>query len=62
MKEELTTLMHAEFMEGEMSRFDLIVYAVSGAIERGIPKVEALKRYGISEKEYDENIDRVLNS
>ena len=62
MKEELTTLMHAEFMEGEMSRFDLIVLSVFGAIRRGIPKKEALKQHNISEEEYDANIDKVLNS
>ena len=62
MKEELTTLMHSEFMEGEMSRFDLMILSVFGAIRRGISKKEALKQHNITEDEYDTNIDRVLNS
>ena len=61
MAEELTTDMHYEFFEGEMSKRDFYIFAVSGAISRGVPKQEALKKYGISEDEYDANIERVLS-
>lgn len=40
---------------------DTKVMGVFGAIRRGVTKEEALKKYGLSEKEYDDNIDRVLN-
>lgn len=61
MAEELTTAMHSEFMEGEISRFDLNVMAVYGAMKRGLSKKEALEKYSMSEKTYDSNIDRVLS-
>lgn len=40
---------------------DTKVMGVFGAIRRGATKEEALKKYGLTEKEYDDNIDRVLN-
>lgn len=61
MKEELTTEMHAELLEGEISRFDLCVMGVFAQISRGVDKKIALKRYGISEEEYNSNIKRVLS-
>jgi uncharacterized protein YkwD len=61
-KEELTTAMHAEFMEGEISAKDMKIMGVYGAIGAGSSKSDALKKYGISEKEYNENIKRVLKS
>lgn len=61
MKEELTTEMHAELLDGEISRFDLCVMGVFAQIRRGVAKNVALKRYGISEEEYDANIKRVLS-
>ena len=42
--------------------FDVKVMAIKGAINRGIPKEEALKKYGLTEKEYDDNVERVMNS
>jgi hypothetical protein len=51
-KEELTTAMHAEFMEGEISAHDMKIMGVYGAIGAGSSKSDALKKYGISEKEY----------
>jgi hypothetical protein len=61
MKDELTTDMQFEFMEGEVSKFDFYIFSISGAIARGISKEEACKQHGISVEEYDANIDRVLN-
>ena len=63
MKEELTTEMHYEFLKDNgVQKKDLSILAVYGAIQRGVSKSEALKRYNISEKDYDKNIDKVLNS
>lgn len=58
--EELTTKMHAEFIEGEINEFDLRVMGVYACISRGEGKEESLKKYELTSKEYDENIDRVL--
>ena len=62
MAEELTTLMHSEFIGDEISLGDLKILGVYGAIRRGLTKNEALREYDISEKEYDQNIERVLKS
>ena len=59
--DELTTEMHYELLEGEVSHFDLMVYAASGAICGGMSKENACKKYNITVEEYDSNIDRVLN-
>ncbi len=50
-KEELTTTMHAELMEGEMTREELTLWAVKGAMRRGLSKEEACKRYGFTVSE-----------
>ena len=62
MAEELTTAMHEEFVGDEIKHLDLQVMGVYGAIRRGVEKRKALADYGISESEYAENIDRVLNT
>ena len=59
--EELTTAMHEELIGDEIPHFDLMVLSVYGAIKRGVSKQEALEKYGISEKEYNENIERALS-
>ena len=41
--------------------YDTKVMGVFGAMRRGATKEEALEKYGLTEKEYDDNIDRVLN-
>lgn len=58
--DELTTKMHAEFLGDEISEFDLRVMDVRGQISRGFDKAKALKENGLTEKEYDDNIERVL--
>lgn len=50
-----------ELMADEVGVFDTKVMGVFGAMRRGATKEEALKKYGLTEKEYDDNIDRVLN-
>lgn len=62
MKDELTTEMHWEFMANEMTREDFLVMAVVGAMNRGATKVEALKKYGLSEEYFDANYERVMKS
>ena len=61
MAEELTTAMHSEFLGDEVSYFDLRIASVFGAINRGFSKKEALAKYELTEQEYDDNIERVLN-
>ena len=48
-------------MADEVGVTDTKVMGAFGAIRRGATKEEALKKYGLTEKEYDDNIDRVLN-
>lgn len=62
MKEEFTTAMHAELLYGEISSHDLSIMGAYGAMARGINKQDALAKYKLTEEEYDNNIERVLNS
>ena len=63
-KDELTTGMHYEFLEDMgVDRKSFMIYSASGMIERtGCSKEEACRKHGITVKEYDENIDRVLHT
>jgi len=58
-QDELTTAMHAELMEGEMSKEELFVWAVYGAMRRGIPKEEACRKYGFTVDEWDEKFEKL---
>lgn len=49
-------------MADEIGIIDTKIMGVYGAMRRGATKEEALRKYDLSEKVYDENIDRVLNS
>lgn len=60
-REELTTEMHSEFLGDEIPKKDLYIMAVYGAIRRGVPMAEALKKYDLTEEEYNANIKRVLS-
>ena len=62
MKDDLTTEMHWEFLEGKMPREDFLVMAVVGAMNRGASKADALKKYGLLERYFDENVERVMRS
>ena len=44
----------------EVGVLDSKVMGVFGAMRGGLSKEEALKKYDLNEKDYDENIDRVL--
>lgn len=60
--DELTAEMHYEFfVDMGVDGKDFIIYAACGAMSRGVPKEEALKRYDLTEEEYDANVERVLN-
>lgn len=52
---------HRDLLGQKERELDLNVMAVFGAMARGLSKKEALKKYKISEEDYDSNIDRVLN-
>lgn len=61
LKEEFTTAMHSELIGDEISVFDLRVMSVYGAVNKGIPLDKALSQYRMTEKQYLDNIDRVLS-
>lgn len=56
--EELTTDMQYEFVDDEISYIDFCTLAVYGAMNRGLTKEEALKRYNMTAEYYDANIER----
>ena len=61
-KEELTTAMHAELMEGEMTREELTIWAVIGAMNRGLSKEEACKQYGFTVNEWEDKYLKLTSS
>ena len=61
LQDELTAEMHFEFLGDEIPMFDFKVMGVYGQLSRGILLEKALKKYGISEREYRDNLDRVLH-
>ena len=60
MNDELTTLMHYEFFEDEYTKEEFLCLGVYGAIQGGMKKEDALKKYGIEERFYNQNIERIL--
>ena len=61
-RDELTTAMHAELMEGEATVQEMKYLGVCGAMNRGLTKEQALRKYGISEEEYDTKGKAFLSS
>ena len=62
MKDELTTLMHSEFLDDEIPLDDLLVMDVYSQVRRkGIPIKEACDRVGITVEFYYANVDRVMS-
>lgn len=59
--EELTTDMHYEFVDDEISYIDFCTLAVYGAMNRGLTKQAALKRYDMTAEYYDANIECCLH-
>lgn len=53
MADEFTTEMHWEMMQDEMSREDFLCMAAYGAMQRGVPPEDALKKYGVSQADVD---------
>ena len=58
----MTAEMHWEFLEGGMTQEDFLVMAVVGAMNRGASKADAQKKYGLLERYFDENVERVMRS
>lgn len=54
MKEELTTKMHAEFFGDEYTAEEWAAMDVFGALRRGEPLEDALKRNNLTAKRYEE--------
>jgi len=55
MKDELTTKMHGEFLDKEISSKELKIMGVYGAISRGVSIEDALKRYSLSLVDYNKS-------
>lgn len=51
---------HADLMDGEVSRDELKLLGVFGALKRGYSKADALEIYEVQEEYYDANIAKVL--
>lgn len=51
-----------DLMCDEVGALDAKVMGVYGAMVRGISKGDALAKYGLTEEQYDANVERVLNS
>ena len=60
LSEELTTAMHAEFMEDEMSPRDLAIMGCSAAVKRLRSLSAALKEYGLTKDEFLRELPRAL--
>lgn len=61
MKEELTTLMHSEFMENEESVNDMMIMGVYSSMYRNKSLKKALEEYkSVSKDVFMKNIVRVL--
>lgn len=60
MAEELTTLMHSEFLDDPEEKRDVLIMGAYCRISKGEPKEEVLQKYGLTEQEYDSNVKRVL--
>ncbi len=60
-RDELTTMMHFDFIGDEISEFDLRVMGVFGAMRGGLSIEQALSKYSLTKEEYLNNIDRVLS-
>ena len=54
--------MHAELMEGEMTREELAIWAVKGAMNRGLSKEEACKRYGFTVSKWERKYKKLTSS
>lgn len=61
LKEELTTAMHSELLGNDIPVLDLRVMSVYGSIRQGMPLEKALTQYRMTEKQYLDNVDRVLS-
>lgn len=62
MKEELTTLMHSEFIGKEVPIDDLLVMSVWAQVnKKGIALEKACADNGITVEQYKDNVKRVMN-
>lgn len=52
--------MHAEFFDDPQERMEILIMDAFCRIRKGEPKIDVLSKLGLSEKEYDDNVKRVL--
>ena len=60
MAEELTSLMQYEFWSNKMSKQQYMTIAAQGAINQGMSKKDACRKFGVTEKFFDENFEKAL--
>ena len=60
MKEELTTLMHADFFDDPEERLEILVMGAACCIHKGEPKDVVLKKHRITEEEYNKTFARIF--
>jgi len=58
--DNFTTEMHSELLEDEFTMFEMKILGVKGMMNRGFTMADALEKYGITEKEYNDNCDAVF--
>ena len=51
-----------DMLTDDFGKLEAKIMGVYGAMARGLSKAEALAKYGLSEREYDANVNRVKNS
>ena len=59
MKDEFTTRMHSELLEGEMPLSELKLWAVFGALKQGKSKAEACVNEGLTVEEWEEGFRKL---
>lgn len=59
MKDEFSVEMHHEMLEDEYSLFELQIMKASVLMRRGIPKIDACKKCGITYEQFAENYSKV---
>lgn len=59
MKEEFTTRMHSELLEGEMPLSELKLWAVFGALKQGKSKAEACAKERMTVEEWEEGFRKL---
>ena len=58
--DEFTPEMHYEMLQDECSHLEMMIMAASVHMRRGMPKAEALAKFHITERQFDDNYSKVF--